>query len=123
MANPLKGEVDMQVGEATYTLALTIHEIIKIEDLLDIGILEIQEWFNDRSKIRAGNMRAMLWAALQRNHPEITLEAATDIMAAAGLVPVVVKLGEAIQASFPKAEKAATENPQKRARAGTGKRS
>lgn len=121
-ANPLKGETDLKAGEVTYTLALSINELVKLEQLLDVGIIEIADWFNDRTKIRVGNMRAILWAALQRHHSELTLEDAGDIIAAAGLGVIVEKLGAAVQASFPEAE--AVENPpQAGRRGGTGKAS
>lgn len=109
MANPLKGETELKVGEQTYTLALSINELVKLEQLLDVGIIEIAEWFNDRSRIRVGNMRAILWAALQRHHEGLTLEQAGDIIGLVGLGAIVERLGTAVQASFPEAE--TTANP------------
>lgn len=122
-ANPLKGEVDLVAGEESYVLALSINEIVKLEELLDVGIVEIAAWFANPEQIRVGNMRATLWAGLQRHHPGLTLDDAGDIIAAAGLGPVVQKLGEAIQASFPEAAPAGEENPRKASRAGTGEAS
>ncbi len=122
MANPLKGETELKAGDATYVLALSINELVKLEQLLDVGIIEIAEWFNDRSRIRVGNMRAILWAALQRHHDGITLEQAGDIIGLVGLGVIVERLGTAVQASFPEAETSG--NPQNASPPdGTGKAS
>ena len=117
MANRIKGEVDLVAGKDRYVLALSINEIVALEDLLDVGILEIAAWFSDAAAVRAGRMRAVLWAALQRHHAGTTLEQAGDIMAIAGLGAVVDKLGDAISAAFPESN---PENPQRAAPAGTG---
>jgi len=117
MANPIKGEVPFDVGGRTFTLCLGINAIAELEAVVDAGVVEIANWFNDRSKLRAGNMRAVLWAALRKHHPDIDLLAAGDLIQEAGLQVVVVKLGEAIQAAFPEAE---PENPQTQEPGGTG---
>lgn len=118
-ANPLKGETDLKIGDATYTVALGVNEIVKLEDITGAGIIEIAAWFNDPEKVRVGNMRAVLWAALQRHHPGLTLEQAGDLIGVIGLQAGVEKLGAALQASFPEAETA--ENPQTASPDGTGK--
>jgi hypothetical protein len=119
-ANPLKGETELKAGEETYILALSINELVRLEQLLDVGIIEIAEWFNDAKRIRVGNMRAILWAALQRHHEGVTLEQAGDIISAVGLGVIVDTLGTAVQASFPEAE--VSENPPNASRrGGTGK--
>lgn len=120
MANPIKGEVALSIGGVAYTLCLGINQIVELEAVTDTGIIEIAGWFNDRAKLRAGNMRAILWAALQKHHPEIDMIKAGDLMQTVGLMPVIEKLGQAIQAAFPEVK---PENPRKRARAGTGKSS
>jgi len=121
-ANPLKGETELKAGEETYILALSINELVRLEQLLDVGIIEIAEWFNDPRRIRVGNMRAILWAALQRHHEGTTLEQAGDIISVVGLGQIVDTLGTAVQASFPEAETSA--NPPTASQGvGTGKAS
>lgn len=121
MGNPLKGEVDLKTASASYTLALGINEIIIVENLLDVSIVDIASWFGDRSRFRLGSIRAVLFAALSRHHDGISLEQAGEIIGEVGLDVAVDKLGQAIQAAFPEAK--TPQNPQKRARPGTGKRS
>jgi len=122
MANPIKGEVDFPVGDAVYRLRLSINEIIQVEDLLGIGIIQIASMFNDATSLKAGSVRAILWAALREHHPEIDIIGAGDIMGEARLQPTIVHVGRALQAAFPKAEDREAPS-RKRGRAGTGKAS
>ncbi len=119
----MKGEVDLRVGDTTYTLAFGINQLVELENISDASIIDIADWFADRSKLRAGNMRAALWAALQKHHPEIDLLSAGEIIGEVGLLPVVEKLAEAIQAAFPEVEASGKANPPDGAQAGTGKSS
>lgn len=122
MANPIKGEVDFPVGEATYRLRLSIEEIIKVEDLLDVGIGQIAASLNNVETMKAGTVRALLWASLQEEHPDVDIVEAGRIMVTAGVTPTMIYLGRVMQAAFPKAEDKETPSP-KPGRAGTGKRS
>jgi hypothetical protein len=49
MTNPLKGEIEIELGGETYKCRLTIDSLVKIEDELDKGILELA---NDISQAR-----------------------------------------------------------------------
>lgn len=49
MTNPLKGEIEIELGGQTYKCRLTIDSLVKIEDELDKGILELA---NDISQAR-----------------------------------------------------------------------
>ncbi|HTN60271.1 MAG TPA: GTA-gp10 family protein [Devosia sp.] len=122
MVNPLKGEVNLVVGDKTYCLRLSINELVEVEDLLDMGVLQIAAMFNDVASLRAGNVRAVLWGALREHHPEVDLLGAGAIMAEAKLQPVIEKIAETLQAAFPAAEDKESPSP-KRGRAGTGKAS
>jgi hypothetical protein len=122
MANPLKGEVDFPVGDETYRLRLSINEIIQVEDLLGVGIIQIANMFNDVEALKAGSVRAVLWAALREHHPDVDLLKAGDIMATARLQPTIEHVGQALQAAFPTAEGKETPSP-RRGRAGNGKTS
>lgn len=111
-ANPLKGETELVVGKKTYILALQANELCALEKLEDVGLEQIQSWFNDRSKLRVTNFRSVLWAALQRHHSDVDLIAAGNIMSEAGVTATIQKLGEALQASFPEARPDESGNPQ-----------
>lgn len=121
MANPLKGEVDLVAGDKTYTLRMSINEIVQLETLLDKGVQEISAILGNDQDVRIGAWRAALWASLQANHKGLTLEDAGDIMGEAGMPEVMAKVGEALQLAFPSDEGGKKPNPQKASRAGTGK--
>ena len=121
MANPLKGEVDLVAGDKTYTLRMSINEIVQLETLLDMGVMQISAILSDEANPRLGAWRSALWAALQGHHKGITLEGAGEIMAEVGFPAVMSAVGEALQAAFPSNEGARKPNPRKASRAGTGK--
>lgn len=122
MANPLKGEVDLVAGDATYTLRMSINEIVQLETLLDKGVMEISALLSDPENMRLGMWRAALWAALQAHHKGTTLDDAGDIIGIATLPVVMAAVGEALQSAFPPSEPEAKPSPRKASRGGTGKR-
>jgi len=119
MANPLRGEVALEVEGQTYTLCLDINAIIEVENLLDIGIAEVAGLFSEPENLRAGHVRALLWATLQRHHPHIELRKAGELIGIVGLAEVIDRLGEALAAAFPSKEGEHSRRPP--TRAGTGK--
>lgn len=75
-ANPHKGEVDLTVGDTTYTLAFTNNSIVLIEQLFGgIGIGAIASDFG-----RVEYVRGLLWGALQKHHPKIDLMKTGDLL-------------------------------------------
>lgn len=122
MANPLRGEVDLVAGDDTYTLRMSINEIIQLETLLDKGVMEISALLSDPNNMRIGTWRAALWAALQAHHKGTTLDDAGDIIGVASLPTIMAAVGEALQSAFPTSDPDAKPNPQKAGRRGTGKR-
>lgn len=123
MPNPLKGEVDLVAGETTYTLRMSINEIVQLETLLDMGVMEISALLGEAANPRLGAWRAALWASLQCHHKGTTLEDAGEIIAEAGFANVMAKVGEALQAAFPAPEPEAKPSPRRAGRSGTGKAS
>lgn len=123
MANPLRGEVDLVAGGTTYTLRMSINEIVQLETLLDMGVMEISVLLGEGVNPRLGAWRAALWASLQCHHKGTTLEDAGEIIAAAGFPNVMAKVGEALQAAFPAPEPEAKPSPRGAGRRGPGKTS
>jgi len=73
MANPLRGEVPLQLDGKTYRLKWATNAICEFEDLMGGGLLTLGPM---ASSVKA--LRAMVWAALQEFHPEITLKQVTE---------------------------------------------
>lgn len=105
MTNKVKGEVSFKIQEKEYVLNYTHGALIKLENVLDKGIVkimkEVQGWGTDPESIRIGTAIAILWAGLQRHHPEVTMDDAEQLMIrGGGLVAVLEKLSEALLAAF-----------------------
>ncbi|RUT32644.1 hypothetical protein EMQ25_05725 [Arsenicitalea aurantiaca] len=120
MANPIKGEVELEAGDQVYTLRLSVNAIVELEDALGIGINQIAGKFSDTANMRLGDWRTMLWAALRDRHPETSMEMAGDVLTEAGVPAVVAALGQAMQLAFPTAKKEPDRPSRARKRAGTG---
>jgi hypothetical protein len=109
MANPVRGEVDLVVGETTYTIKLGRNALASVEGLLGSGFPEIAASLTTDPQF--GVMRAILWAGLQRYHPGLDLMAVGDLMDDAGDDLIGEKIGEALKLAFPDAK--ASDRPQK----------
>jgi len=104
MVNPLRGEVALPVGETTYKLCFSVNAICSLEGLIDKSINEIIESLQNQKKVRLQTIRALLWAALSENHPEVTLTDAGTIAQAAGTIFAMEKVTEAMSLAFPSSE-------------------
>jgi len=93
-ANPLKGEVELVIGETTYTLCFSSNSIVEVEQLLGDSIGSIAA---DISKVE--HQRALLWASLQKHHKGINLLDAGDLIDECedGLKPIAEKLARALR--------------------------
>lgn len=101
MANRNRGEVVFIVGERSLTLHFGANAIAEAETLLDKGIGELLLGLGDKSAVRIGTLRALLWAALRRHHKDIDLLKAGDLIDEAGAVAAGVAISEAITAALP----------------------
>jgi hypothetical protein len=117
MANALRGEVDLPVGDKTYTLRLSINAIVEVETLLDKGINEILATL-DPASARIGTLRAILWASLQEHHPEVTLLDAGEMIGTVGAENAGPIIGDAIKAAFPASD--GKPRPRKAGKRGAG---
>lgn len=122
MANAEKGEVRLVAGETTYTLRFGWNEIAEVEDLLDATFFgDLAPKFANILNIRAGEWRAMLWAALRGGgHKDIDLLKVGELMGVVGLEAVSEAINAAIAVTFPEAS--GKQNPPKASRSTGAKR-
>lgn len=130
MANRERGEVEFQADGKLYTARYSANALCSLEDELDQGIVEIvgemQAWVQAPDRVRLTFLRRVFCAGLRDHHPEITLDAAgnliTSIGGVLGAFNIVV---DALTAAFP-TEEDAPPAPRKarptKARAGSGAR-
>jgi hypothetical protein len=87
MANRLKGEVDVKIGDRMYTLCVNHGALIEMESQLDKGIMEIAEemasWGQNPRRMRLTWVRALLYASLRKHYPRITLQDVDELMGVA----------------------------------------
>lgn len=116
MANPHKGEIELQAGDESYVLRYSIDAICTLEDQLDKGFPAIAAEMGNPDKMRISSVRQVLLAGLRENHPQITLKQAGElIVSAGGAVVVLGKVAEAFAAAFPETEASGTKSPRPRA--------
>lgn len=91
VANPQKGEMHVEFGGRPYVLVMTFNAMLRVQQMLAKGgAMPTAE-----SILRAAlngdleAMRALFWALLLRHHPEMTVEAAGDLIDEAGGLDVV----------------------------------
>ncbi len=122
MANPLRGEVELQTPEKTYTMRMSINAIVSIENHFDMGINQIAEKLADTQSMRIGSLRAIVMHALREHHPEVDENEAGEIIGRAGFDATAGAIQAAMTAAFPQA-KADAARPRKAKQDGTGKAS
>jgi len=64
MANPLKAQIDIKLGEKSYKARLTVDSIIQIEDATECGIIKLAQKMGD-ADIRMKDLIAVLTPALR----------------------------------------------------------
>ena len=82
MANAERGEVEIRIGDEVYVGALDMNAIVTAETTLDKGLQDIIDGIG---RGRVGYLTTVLWAALKRHHPTLTLGADGDLIERHGL--------------------------------------
>ena len=85
MANPLKGEVEVIIGSETYKCRLTIDALVRIEDELDKGILELATAISE-AKVRIRTLIVVLRHALRGGGNDFDDKKVGSIISSAGIV-------------------------------------
>ena len=118
--NRAKGEAGFDVEGKTYVLAFNVNALCEVEYILDMPTDQILKALVVSPPLHV--VRALLWGGLRQHHPDIDLIGAGDLIERAGGAGAALdKIGAALISAFPEADE--TENPQKGAPAGTGRRS
>lgn len=104
MTNPHRGEIDLKVGDRAYLLRLGANEVVEAESVLGMVVSEIFEALQKPETVSMGIVRGLLFAALHENQPDMTLRDAGDLIGEIGMSEAVSKVGDAIQAGFPRAD-------------------
>lgn len=122
MANPHKGDVTLSVGDRAYTMCYSHLALVKLENLLDKDVMQIMgDLQQSRENIRVGTVVALLWAGLQKHHPEISYEDAAGLLddIDGGVGTAMETIGRSFEKAFSAPGTKGT-NPQMNGMAGTG---
>ncbi len=78
MANSLKGEVDFQLGDKTYTLCFPSNALVEVEEVSGKDIVTVlTEW---QQSPAVAPLRTLLWGALRKHNPDASLLDAGDLI-------------------------------------------
>lgn len=100
MHNPLTGKVTVEVEGRKWTLGLDFNAMCSFEEKTGKNSFEIVSQF-ESGKISATDIRALMWAMLVGDHPDVTLQEAGNVLSQA---PEAIK--QAIQGATPTSEEA-----------------
>lgn len=98
MANRFKGEASATLDGVTYTLRLDFNAMCAFEEATGRDAMEALAGF-EAGKAKAGDLRALVWAMLQRHHPDADLTLAGDLLSEDAEV-----MGRVLLASMPQAD-------------------
>ncbi|HEV7439997.1 MAG TPA: gene transfer agent family protein [Methylobacterium sp.] len=100
MANRRRGEAPLALGEARYTLCLTLGALAELEDALGAGDLAgLAERFA-ASRLASRDLIALLGAALRGGGHDLDNAAVARLPLAGGLAAVTEALGAVLVAAF-----------------------
>lgn len=79
MANAFRGEVGVTHAGLSYTMVLDFNALCDFEGETGKNALTVLESM-ERGGVNASDLRALMWAALRQNHPDMTLPMAGQIL-------------------------------------------
>jgi len=91
MANPQRGEVDVEINGTTYTLAMDLNALSELQEAInprDPDSIDLETIIRQLHKVNPRYVRAFIWAMLRRHHDEVTLRGASDLVTDAGGIEV-----------------------------------
>lgn len=95
MANGFTGQISLEYEGRTYGLTLDFNAMADFEAKTGKDSLAVIQRYEETGQISMVDMRALFWAGLSQDHPELTLKDAGRIMSAN--TTALQKLLEAMQ--------------------------
>ena len=103
MANALRGEASFEAGGRAFRLKYDWNAAAEFEEAsgrpLSDALLDVA-----REKLSAKSLRAMLWAGLQADHPDVTLKETGRLIDQMGRREAQRVMGVALRYFFPELE-------------------
>jgi hypothetical protein len=117
MANPMRGEGEVRIGERSFRLVIDINALIEAEDAARMDMQALLGEFEQGRSLKP--LRALFWAALRKHHADVHLVEAGELLSEAGLKAVAEPISKLLVAVFPAPSGDAKPRPRKAA-SGTG---
>jgi hypothetical protein len=99
MANPLKAQVDINLGGTDYKARLTIDAIMQIEEKLNCGILKLITRIAD-SDVRMTDLISVLTPALRGGGNDISEKDVKNIVSDSGIINTTKVVAELLAQSL-----------------------
>ncbi len=99
MTNPLKGEIEIELGGQTYKCRLTIDSLVKIEDELDAGILELASNIS-QAKVRLRTLVVVLKYAMRGGGNDFDDRKIKQILTNTGIIPASAAVAQLLADSL-----------------------
>jgi len=99
MTNPLKGEIEINLGGETYKCRLTIDSLVKIEEELDKGILELASDISE-AKVRLKTLLVVLRYALRGGGNDYDDKKIKEIISTTGIIGTSAVVAQLIAQSL-----------------------
>ena len=99
MANPLKGEVLITLNKETYKCRLTIDALVRIEDELDKGILDLDTAIAD-AKVRIRTLIVVMRYALRGGGNDFDDKKVGEIISSVGIVVASTEVAKLLVATL-----------------------
>lgn len=103
MANPIKGEVSFESEGRQFKLVYNYNALCELEDLLGVGVNQINDLLADTKKMKLSTVRAVFWAGLREHHPEIDIRRAGEMITQLK-VPAIELVAKGLQLASPDPE-------------------
>ena len=99
MTNPLKGQIEVTLGSQTYKCRLTIDSLVKIEDELDTGILELAQNIA-QAKVRIRTLLVVLRHALRGGGNDFDEKKVGQIISDIGIITASTEVAKLLVATL-----------------------
>ena len=99
MTNPLKGQIEVTLGSETYKCRLTIDSLVKIEDELDQGILELAQNIS-QAKVRIRTLLVVLRYALRGGGNDFDEKQVGQIISDIGIITASTEVAKLLVATL-----------------------
>ena len=106
MANPMRGQVEITLGSEIYKCRLTIDSLIKIEEDLDEGILQLAQKIAT-AEVRLKTLVTVLHYALRGGGNDLTDKEVRQLISKVGLVSACTQVAVLLASTLsdPESEK------------------